>query len=92
MLSFGNSSNLLGSNSPCLKNNASIGNLQEFSTLSSFKVRLSNEVDILEYKSIDPSFSTTNYNKAKSVSRSIGKNISKNIMDNLKIRRKNAGI
>ena len=60
------------------------------STLGNWKLRLSNEVDLLEYKSIDPSFSTINYGKGKSESKGMNKNFSKSIVESLKIRRKNA--
>ena len=50
------------------------------STISSLRVKLSNEVDILEYKSIDPYYSTFQNRKGKSDNKSINKVISKNII------------
>jgi hypothetical protein len=50
-------------------------NTSYLSTINSMRVKLSQEADLLEYKSIDPSYSTLQYKASKSFSKAISKGV-----------------
>lgn len=70
---------------PSLEQSANISN---YSTINSWKTKFESEANILEYKTIDPAYSTIMPSKFKIDSKLLGRNISKSIVDNMKIRRK----
>lgn len=59
-------------------------------SVNHLKSRLEKEISILEYKSIDPSYSTIQHQKSKIEVKAMGKTLSKNMFENVKLRRPKA--
>ncbi len=58
-----------------MSNPSNQSNTSYLSTINSMRVKLSQEADLLEYKSIDPSYSTLQYKGSKSFSKAISKGV-----------------
>jgi hypothetical protein len=82
-------SDMLPQSQGSISNIEQIANSSNFSHVNSWKAKSSNEANVFEYKTIDPSYSTLIPSKLKIDSKLLGRNISKSIVENMKIRRKN---